>query len=530
METTILNTAGMNPIKPNNTVAHAETLKDVYYAWMDMAHPKSPALKNSERRPNDLKNYERALRCFAAGVNDGNDDLSKVPLKHLLVNDAVLGGAIERGAARLNAHKKKPTSEKTLKNLISCCKAIREVVRDGELAVQRSLYQVMREQPKRRYRKPFPKRMWPASLQQDFEGYAVWKTKTILSTEEGEHLRRKASRPITIKAYINRITQYVGYLVRERGLSDLTLVDLCRPSYYADFLNWYLNCDAVGGYQNAQSTGTTLGTISQYLVAMGRLPQTGPNGKDIWAEFYALSDKALEVGAVRGELLEKEDIGHWKPGDLLEIGREAWRTPPPRYRRGNERGYGIQTFNRLRSGLFFLVAYETPLRLRNFREMRWNRNLKKNAEGRYELHFKGLELKVANRGFRTNEYRHIYSEEASEYIDRWREHLYGLLGDEFEKKCPYVFASSNLGDQPVSDSVFRHHISALVFELRGETFNPHKVRHIVASYLVREMKGGHNLAARLLGNRKETVLNTYDRPNNEEALQEYLEKRRLGKI
>jgi integrase len=90
-----------------------------------------------------------------------------------------------------------------------------------------------------------------------------------------------------------------------------------------------------------------------------------------------------------------------------------------------------------------------------------------------------------------------------------------------------VFAGSGGSNRPVDSTSFRRNISALVYELRGETFNPHKVRHIVASYLV---KGGHNLAARLLGNKKETVLSTYDRPNNDEALQEYLEKRRLGKI
>lgn len=529
MEATMSSPKQQKIVNSGSTLGDEGTLEGVYYALMDMPHPKTPQLKNGDRKPNDLKNHERALRCFAAGVNDGDDDLSKVAGKQLCVNDAVLGRAVERGAAVLNARKEKPASEKTLKNLISCCKAVRQAAGEGRGALRRSLYQVERDRPKRRYRPPFPKAVWPEALREDFEGYARWKTKAFLSPEEGAQLRRKASRPITVKAYANRIAQYVGFLVRERGLLELTLVDLCRLSHYADFLNWYLNCDAVGGYRNAQSTGTTLGTIAQYLVATGRLARTGPSGQDIWAEFYELSGKALEVGAVRGELLEAEDVGRWKPQDLLEVGREGWRTPPERRRRGDERGYGIRTFNCLRSALFFVLAFETPLRARNFREMRWDHNLKRNADGRYELRFRGLELKVASRGFRTNEYRHTYSEEASAYIGRWRDHLRGLLGDAFEERCPYVFASSNLGGGPVSDSVFRHHVSALVYELRGETFNPHRVRHIVASYLVKEVRGGHNLAARLLGNRKETVLSTYDRPNVDEALEEYLAGRRGGR-
>jgi hypothetical protein len=190
-------------------------------------------------------------------------------------------------------------------------------------------------------------------------------------------LRRTVCRPISIQAHIVRINQYVGFLVRERSLSELTLLDLCQLSHYADFLNWYLGCDAIGGYMTAQSTGTTLGTISQYLVATGRLSQKSANGKDIWDEFYTMSDKALEVGATRGDLVEQQDIGRWKPEDLLAIGREAWSTPAPRYRRGDEERYGVRTFIRLRSGLFFLLAYETPLRARNFREMRWGTNLKR---------------------------------------------------------------------------------------------------------------------------------------------------------
>jgi hypothetical protein len=521
---------GKNIVTLCGGAEHTLTLNGAYYKWLEMRHPNALRFRNRDRKANDLKNYERALRCFAAGVNEGNDDLSAVAQECLIVSDFVLGRAVEQGAAWLNAHKARPASEKTIKNLIACCKAVQTVVRGSGQPAGKSLFIAMRDRPKRKYRKPFPQRLWPQSLLHDFEGYAQWKTKAILAPEEGEQLRPTVCRPVTIQAYIFRINQYVGYLMRERGLDNLTLVDLCQQGFYADFLNWYLECDAVGGYVTAQSTGTTLGTISRYLVAMGRLPQKASNGKDMWEEFYAMSGKALEVGAIRGELLEQEDIGSWKPNDLLAVGREAWNTPAPRYRRGDEECYQTRAFNRLRSGLFFLLAYETPLRARNFREMRWGTNLKKNVEGRYDLHFKGLELKVAKRGFRTNEYRHTYSEEASQYIDRWRKHLASRFGEDFETCCPYVFASSSGINRPVNTNTFRCHISALVFELRGETFNPHKVRHIVASHLVREMKGGHNLAARLLGNKKETVLSTYDRPNNDEALQEYLEKRRLGKI
>jgi ketosteroid isomerase-like protein len=254
---------------------------------MEMEHPKAPELRNKDRKANDLKNYERALRCFAAGINGGNDDLSAVAQERLVVSDFVLGRTVEEGVARLNVRKTRPTSEKTIKNLIACCKAVQAVVRSTDRVISKSAFRTMRDKPKRKYRKPFPQELWPESLRRDFEGYAAWKMKAILSPEEGEHLRPTVCRPISIKAHVLRLNQYVGYLVRERGLDNLTLVDLCQPGLYADFLNWYLECDATGGYVNARSTGTTLGTISQYLVATGRLSQKSATGKDIWDEFYS---------------------------------------------------------------------------------------------------------------------------------------------------------------------------------------------------------------------------------------------------
>jgi hypothetical protein len=93
---------------------------------MEMWHHKLPGLKNGDRKPNDLKNHERALRCFAAGINHG--DLTKAAQSDLVVSDYILGRAVEQGAALLNVRKAKPASEKTIKNLIFCCKAVQAAI------------------------------------------------------------------------------------------------------------------------------------------------------------------------------------------------------------------------------------------------------------------------------------------------------------------------------------------------------------------------------------------------------------------
>ena len=106
--------ASENPVTEPNSLQHAPTLKDAYYTWMELSHPKAPGLRNKDRKANELKNYERALRCYAAGINDGNDDLSAVTQERLVVSNFVLGCIVEEGAARLNARKARSVRRKGL--------------------------------------------------------------------------------------------------------------------------------------------------------------------------------------------------------------------------------------------------------------------------------------------------------------------------------------------------------------------------------------------------------------------------------
>ena len=509
------------------------TLHDAYMQWLDLPHPSKPELLNKDRGTTDLLNYQRALRCFAVGASNGVDNLELVPASTLEVNESLLVRQVVKGAELLAARSNNSTpSEKTLKNLIACCKAVQTTCmadRPGDFQ-PKSPAKMRKERPKRKSRPRFARERWPEPLKQDWQGYFSWKTKDILRPEEGERLRKKTCRPISLEAHARRINPLVGYLVKERKLRDFDLTTVCNLDYYIDFLNWYLNQEADGGYNGAKDTGTTLATISQYLVAMKRMAQTGPNGKNIWDEFYAASHKPMEIGARRAELPEQREIGAWKPWDLSDIAQEAWSKSAPRYWRGDGRKRARQVLARKRSGLFFMLAYETPLRLRNFREMKWGKNLIRLPDGRWEVLFRGEELKVARRGHKTNEYRQTYSREASALIERWRDTLREAVGPEFEKKLPFVFASSDLTPSPISDPAFRQSLQGLVLELRGDEFEPHDVRRIVASYLVNEHGvGGLGLAAELLGDTIDVVLKTYYRPNNDQTMQGYLEMRNKKK-
>lgn len=101
------------------------------------------------------------------------------------------------------------------------------------------------------------------------------------------------------------------------------------------------------------------------------------------------------------------------------------------------------------------------------------------------------------------------------------------FGADFETTHPYVMASWNKkktsADRSMAGNVFHHHITRLVMELRGETFHPHKIRHIVATYLVEQGEIGY--AAEVLGDTPEVVMREYYRPDNKRAKERYLARR-----
>lgn len=128
-------------------------------------------------------------------------------------------------------------------------------------------------------------------------------------------------------------------------------------------------------------------------------------------------------------------------------------------------------FNRKRTALFFFLSCETPLRARNWLEMKWGKNLLWLPDGRWRVLFKGDELKIGRRGYVTNVYDVIYSEEASRQIDLWREVLSERFGLDFEGITPYVLPPCNPNDRrsrgELSYGAFSQGVKTLVMDLRG---------------------------------------------------------------
>lgn len=509
-------------------------LSDAYELWLQAEHPNKAGTRNQDRSKTDKLNHKRALHCFATGFSNGSKCAGQIPLAALEVAEPLLPKLVMQGAELLAAagNSRQPT-KKTVSNLVSCLKAIRAVVFEGQnLPLQgKSARKRLSELPKRKSRIRFPLAGWPPRFATEWQAYREWKIKPMLADSEGPAYRRTRCRATTIDdVHISNINPFVGFLVRECGMSSFGLVAACNPELFRSFINWHLSQDADGGYVFLKGTATVLATLSQFLVATGQLPEREGEKKP-WDVFYDLGREVMRLGAERGEITTAPDVGNWKPSDLHQLGLQGWDLQPPQDKMTSPYVQANSVFNRKRTALFFYLACETPLRARNWLEMQWNKHMFKTGDGRWRIRFVGDELKIGRRGYVTNVYEHVYSEQASRRIDLYRQVLKERFGPGFEVIAPHVFPPNNPYDRrsgsQLSYGAFAQGVKSLVMELRGETFHPHKIRHIVGSYLVNELgAGGLGLAAKLLGDTPQVILDAYYRPNTKQDLADYVSSMR----
>ena len=405
------------------------TLADAWSTWLESLHPNGSGVKNRDRKANDLNNFERALACFAAGAGDGETRWDKLPLSLLGVSEKLLVRQLREGAFILTGQaNRRPPSDKTVSNLVSGIKAIRKVAIAGQ--GKTSIRELLRQKakPKRRTRPPFPKSAWPEALKQEWEGYKSWKQAPFLPPHEDRY-RKGRSRDSSFSSYLRRINLLVGYLVREEGCHTLSLEQLVEPERYIRFMNHYLS-SGEGGYATAKDVGITLANLSQYLVAKGRIEEHY-GGKPIWNVLYEQGAQAMTLGASQGNGKSKAaDVGDWKPWHPLELAEEAWESEPVHASTHHGQHHRRQLVSHKRSALFFRLSVETPLRIRNFAEMRWGKNLYRNPRGLWTVRFEGEALKVSHRGFETNVYERAYSPQASAWIDRYCAFLLDILKEQ----------------------------------------------------------------------------------------------------
>jgi len=323
-----------------------------------------------------------------------------------------------------------------------------------------------------------PQRQWPPSVQAGWQDYQ-------------ERLRRKI-RPVTFQTYAGRLSSYLGYLAHIVG-HEPTWEDCFDAEKLEAFVSWH------GARSGREST--TLG-LSVVIGAAARAKALGlPQARDL-AALSRSFPKPDTVHEKRNHSLSLER--------LLQVARDSLaqgRIPYGTNTHQELRNPGSQRAGRFQKGVMLTMMLHVPVRPRNIREIRLNKNLYKDDDGHWHLDFRGKELKVAMRNGKENVYQIDLNVRAAGLIPVLEEFL-----ADFRPKLPgadtsrYLFLTRH--GRMFSGTAFRDEIAEMIAMKTGKRFFPHLIRTVWASTYIKKT-GDYTGAAVMLGDTVQMVLKAY---------------------
>lgn len=377
----------------------------------------------------------------------------------------------------------------------------------------------------------------PTGIRSVIDDIIDWKTQKALPQEE-ERFQKNIWNPTTADSNRRLLVRYAHKLLRLLEVDDLTLFELVRRD---NFIAWRQSEEAndrsrvaingrplMKGHASAARLADTLVAVAgHYMRAKepGWLEQeeVEANGEHLAAFFFRKALQLRELHARQTSSRTKVDVSHLVPKDFWDLGVRVFNSADS-LTALHSRIQRSQTHTRKRTALVYAVGSITPLRMRNFREMRWGQHLRRLRDGRWEVRFSGDELKVPTRKQEINVYKHTYGKQLSALIDAYLEWLKTTYGQDIQQRAPYVFTKDPEVKgydlhQPLSDSSFLRSFDGLWRSAKGEKITPHRLRDVVATYLIRwgiaNGKDGLALAAHALGDTVQAVIDNYYRPNIE---------------
>jgi Phage integrase family len=169
---------------------------------------------------------------------------------------------------------------------------------------------------------------------------------------------------------------------------------------------------------------------------------------------------------------------------------------------------GKQRAGRFQRGVILKLLVRVPLRQRNIREMRLDRNLwKDQTTGHWHLEFAGDELKIGSRGSEVNTYEvnlSAYRPEFVPILEEWLQVHRPKLPN--AATSPFVFLTQR-GNPHISKTLHGD-LSEAVAMRTQKRFFPHIVRTMWATEFLRETQD-FQTAATMLGDQLKTVIDTY---------------------
>jgi hypothetical protein len=322
-----------------------------------------------------------------------------------------------------------------------------------------------------------PQHEWPPDIQAGWQTYVAQCDMSI--------------RQVRLDSNVNYLTLYLGYLTRIVGRQP-TWEDLFDKEQLRAFVQWHA---ARLERQPISATGwQTVIVVATIARVLGR-----PDARSLADFRNALpTPEPLHI---------KRD--HWISLAKLEEVAEAWlqegRAPDPYDKRPRYRG--AVGASRFQKGVILKLLVRVPLRQRNIRELKLDKNLYQDHEKHWHLHFRGAELKIGMRGPRVNEYHVDLTDYCPDFIPVLEEFL-GIRRPKLPgaAESKYLFLT-HLG-RPFTSGHLGVELRLAVALRTGVRFYPHMIRTIWATeYLQRTQD--FTTAAVLLGDTLREVMKTY---------------------
>jgi hypothetical protein len=297
-------------------------------------------------------------------------------------------------------------------------------------------------------------------------------------------------RETTLRANASRLVSYLGYLAHICGRTP-TWEDCFDVAQLTEFVRWH---------------GTRMGcpvSIQGQLVA-----------RQIAAMALVLNHPASQALAdFRRTLPEASPMhqkrAHWVSLATLEAVAEAWleegRAPYTPF--GHLRNPGVWRAVRFQRGVILKLLIRIPLRQRNVREMRLDRNLYQDQTEHWQVHFRGDELKIGRRGTQVNEYKVDLTEHFADFLPVLDEFL-RVHRPRLPNAATSPFCFLTYQGRPYTIHSLYKELSTAVAMRTGQRFYPHLIRTIWATEYL-EKTQDYAGAAVMLGDTLPVVMKTY---------------------
>lgn len=492
------------------------TLLDAFNLWLS-------ASGNENRPKSAISGRKTAIVLAAAALGGSPEDIELSKLNSF--DDTALTDLLRLGAKQL---RRNTPSEKSLSNYRSYLRGVLALSVENRKAyapLTANQKAVFSHRPSKGGFKNLP-----SGIRQTIRAIIEWKSPGTLPLRE-ERYRVGTWGKTTAANLRSLLARYAHTLIDILGVDDLTLYDLVSRDAFTAWRQSeekFLRDNApkngrrpLRGYASAGQLAIALAVIAGQFVRAKEPDwleqEEGAAGGEPLADFFYRKARQLqEEHARQVSSRTKTDVSHLTPHDFREVGLREFYASPARGSSGRS-----QTLVRKRTALIYLLGSVTPLRVRNFREMRWGHNLHRHPSGLWETRFRGEELKVPVRKGAINSYRHTYGPELSRLIDEYLQWLKTTYGSDIQQRAPYVFTTDPEagGDlaAPISTGAFNSAFTGLWLNVRGERITPHRLRDVVATYLIHwgiaNGLDGIALAAHALGDTIQTVITSYYRPN-----------------